>query len=129
METAAPRTFTGIEGMPPEWEHPDDVRGFWTRDRMHWPDPITVGEGSFYRSFISGFTATAEHFDMPVRPHVRRFYAHYYMAIAPLMLPEEELHALGQRSEQKLGAVLGRLEEFWRNELLPEVQENLAYWE
>ncbi len=29
------------EHLTVEWERPEDVQAFWTRDRMHFPNPLT----------------------------------------------------------------------------------------
>jgi hypothetical protein len=34
--------------FPVVWENPDDERLFWTRDAMHFPNPVNALEDEFF---------------------------------------------------------------------------------
>jgi phosphohistidine swiveling domain-containing protein len=116
--------------LPAPWEQPEDEQAFWTSDPMHFPNPMTKLDymlgGMIYGP---GMNHAFETYEIPLRADSRRFWTHLYTSISPLMLPEDEVHAMGQRSEEKLGAVMGRLMERWETDWLPEVKQHLDYWE
>lgn len=128
VELLAPSTIPLPPGMTIAWEQPGDEQFFWTMDKMHFPDPMPVLADVLTRSMYgSGLNHATALYDIPMRAQARRFWAHHYMTMAPLMLPEEELHAMGQRSEEKLGALIGRLEAQWADVWLPEIQAHLSH--
>jgi pyruvate,water dikinase len=129
MDTAAPMTTSGLPDMPVEWEQPGDAQLFFTLDPMHFPNQLTLLDHAFIGNIYKGFAFAAEHYSMPIRPHPRRFYTRHYNAMAPLPLPPEELHALGQRSEQAMGAAMADFKQCWDSEWLPELQANLEWWD
>ena len=65
----------------------------------------------------------------PCEHSTRRINTYHYESTAPAHLSPEEAAALGRRSEEKIGAVMGALGETWRREWLPAIKERLAAWE
>ena len=131
---AAGETPAGPLPTPPDfpvsWERPGDERLFWTHDRMHFPDPITPMADSFVHVFIEeGFGAAFARYDIPARMLTRRINTYHYESTVPADLSPEEAEALGRRSEEKIGAVMGALGETWRREWLPAIKQRLAAWE
>ncbi len=131
---AAGEPPTGPLPTPPDfpvtWEQPGDERLFWTLDRMHFSDPLPPLAYSFLRvSMESGFSSAFARYDVPMTTAVRRINAYPYQSMIPAPLPPAEMAALGQRSEEKLGAAMGRLGEAWRDEWLPAIKRRLAAWE
>lgn len=129
-ETGQPQAPTLIP-IPPDfpvtWASPDEERLFWTQDRMHAPDPIAPLDEAVWGMAYRGFDAAAASYDMPLRAHARRVNTYLYMAIAPVA-PPDQMEALGKAGEERLNDAMGRLESAWKDEWLPEVQSNLAWW-
>ncbi|MSP12897.1 MAG: hypothetical protein EXR62_08060 [Chloroflexi bacterium] len=125
--------MTGAIPTPPDfpvsWERPEDAMLFWTHDTMHFPDPLTpMDDGLLKTIFVSGFNGSGEKYDIPIRVRINCINSYYYSSFAPATTAPEELEAMGQRAQEKIGAVLGHIGDYWGSELLPEVKENLAYW-
>jgi phosphohistidine swiveling domain-containing protein len=117
--------------FPVVWENPDDERLFWTRDAMHWPVPINELEDEFFTRLAqeNGFARVCETYDMPFRLLPRRINYYLYTAVAPVMGSPEEMEAMGERSQEKLGAAMARLGERWSGEFLPEIRQYLRDWD
>jgi phosphohistidine swiveling domain-containing protein len=115
--------------FPVVWENPDDERLFWTRDAMHFPNPVNVLEAEFLVSIVqgNGFARASEAYDMPVKNVARCVNTYLYFARVPVVAPEE-MEAVGERSQKKIGEAMARLGERWRGEYLPEIQEYLRDW-
>jgi phosphohistidine swiveling domain-containing protein len=117
------------DGLAIEWEQPEDPQLFWTIDRMHFPAPISSIDDELIRNINErGMNHSFEMYDVPMRAHARRFWTYHYSAFAPLMLSEDEMHAMGKRSEEKLVQAVGQLGERWEGQWLPEVQSHIAFW-
>jgi phosphohistidine swiveling domain-containing protein len=117
--------------FPITWESPDDERLFWTRDVMHFPDQMNELEGelAIRIAHTHGFTRASDIYDMPIRLQPRRINTYYYMAVAPVMAPPEEMEAMEERAREKLGDAMVRLSETWSGEYLPEIQQYLKHWD
>ncbi len=125
----------GLIPTPPDfpvvWESPDDERLFWTRDAMHFPNPMTELEDEFLTrlALANGFARACETYDLPFRLRPLRINYYLYMAVAPIMAPPEEMDAMGKRSQEKLGDAMARLGERWSAEFLPEIRQYLEDWD
>ena len=55
--------------FPVVWENPDDERLFWTRDAMHFPNPVNALEDELSVRIAqgNGFAAACEAYDLPIR--------------------------------------------------------------
>ncbi|MBV9547660.1 MAG: hypothetical protein JOY61_25080 [Chloroflexi bacterium] len=115
--------------FPVRWEHPDDAEHVWIQDRMHAPDPITPLEQVLTELVYAGMSATAERYEVPVRIKCRRINTFLYWAVVPSVVPPAEIEAQLERSNAKFRAVFARIGDIWREELLPEVQDHIQYWE
>jgi len=117
--------------FPVTWESPDDERLFWTRDTMHFPDQMNELEGELVIrvAHTHGFARASEAYDMPIRLQPRRINTYYYMAVAPVMAPPEEMEAMEERAREKIGDAMVRLGETWSEDYLPEIQQYLKDWE
>ncbi len=127
LETPRPAPIPASEDFPVTWEEPDDERGFWTIDRLHWPDPQPVI--LFDLMPEASINTAAAQYDLPIGFRARRINTYLYSEMAPLPLPPQELEAMGKRAEAKIGAAVARLGELWENEWLPEVQAQIAFWD
>ncbi len=116
--------------FPVVWEDPADERLFWTRDAMHFPNPVNTLEGEFLVRIAqgNGFARACEAYEMPVKILVRLVNTYLYTSPAPVVAPEE-MEAMGERSQKKIGEAMSRLGERWRGEYLPEIQEYLRDWD
>ena len=129
-EPQAPQPIPTPPDFPVTWERPGDEQIFWTFDRMHFPNPIPPLVDAFLEASIGdGLTAAFAHYDVPLRAESRRINTYHYESYVPRHLPPEELAAMGQRSQEKVGAAMGRLGETWRDEWYPAIRERLAAWE
>jgi hypothetical protein len=116
--------------MVPDWEQPDDAQKTWMQDRMHFPYPITRMEDDLARlGLLDGFNRAHELYDIPARMQARRFWTYHYASMAPLALSPEEMQAMAARSEEKVGAVLGALEETWQSEWLPAIMRHIDHFQ
>jgi phosphohistidine swiveling domain-containing protein len=117
--------------FPVVWDDPDDERLFWTRDAMHFPNPVNVLEDEFLVRIAqgNGFARAFEAYDLPIRLQARRINTYLYTAVAPIMAPPEEMEAMGERSREKLGNAMAQLNERWTGEFLPEIRQYLQDWD
>ena len=117
--------------FPVVWENPDDERLFWTRDAMHFPNPVNALEEEFLVRIAQGegFARACEAYDMPIRLRARRINTYLYSASVPVVSSPEEMEAIGEHSQKKLREAMVRLGERWRGEYLPEIQEYLKDWD
>ena len=113
--------------FPVTWADSDEEGLFWQQDRMHAPEPVAPLDEEVWVLAYRGFDAAAATYEMPIRAHARRVNTYLYMAIAPAV-PPDQMEVLGKRGEERLNEAMGRLESSWRDEWLPEVQSNLAWW-
>src|ERR687895_599557 len=100
------------------WDDPDDERLFWTRDAMHFPNPVNTLEEEFFVRITMGhgFARAGEAYDMPIRLRARRINTYLYSAAAPVVSSPEEMEAMGERSQKKVEEAMARLGESWRGE-------------
>src|SRR5262245_23136946 len=125
-DAVADRTATAF---PVEWERPEDQLAFWVQERMGNPEPLPPLEEAFVEAwFGEPFRRAAELYELGIRGRSRRVNTYLYATVEPIPAPLEEEAARAARSREKLTAAMARLEPLWQDELLPEVQEHLAYW-
>lgn len=116
--------------LTPEWERPEDADGFWTQDRMHFPDPVPHLDDALIRIFYdAGMNHAFALYSVPVRAAARRFWTHHYLTMAPLQLDHYELEAMGRHSEEAFGTTMGQLQEKWETDWLPEIRATIEPWE
>jgi phosphohistidine swiveling domain-containing protein len=117
--------------FPVVWENPDDERLFWTRDAMHFPNPVNTLEEEFLVRIAQGhgFARACEAYEMPIRLRARRINTYLYSTAAPVVSSPEEMEVMGERSQKKFGEAMSRLGESWCGEYLPEIQEYLKDWD
>src|SRR5262245_12235456 len=116
----APSPIPTPPDFPVTWEQPDDEKGFWTNDRLHWPDPVPLLLTSL--NLESSINSAAPEYEAPIRFFARRVNTYQYSAFVPLPLPPEEAEAQGKRAQEKLGAAMATMGERWEREWLPEIQ-------
>lgn len=113
--------------FPVTWNSPEEQRLFWTQDRMHAPEPVAPLDAAIWQMLYQGINPAAEDYELPIRAHIRCFHSYVYMAIAPIV-PPEQMEAQGKRAGERLGEAMGRLDTSWDEKWLPELKSHLAWW-
>ncbi len=113
--------------FPVEWDDPSQEHLFWTRERMHYPEPVKPVIESLDPE--AGLNFAAATYDLPIRYHARVINTYRYTAVSPVTMDPEELAAIGERAMENVRHVLARFGEVWETEMLPEIKEHLAYWD
>ncbi len=117
------------EDFPVSWQHAEEAGLFWTRESVHFPDPVVALFDAFAQVHDAGFRAAFETYGVPVGAyHLRRINTYVYASAEPLPLPGEEMRTRTRQAEEQLRSAASRLMERWRGELLPELEGHLAYW-
>lgn len=127
-----PATIPTPPNFPVTWEQPGDARLFWTLDLMHCPAPLTPLTHALIRyMYQDAISTAAAELELPIRALNRQINTYMYSAIFPVMPPDgpDGMAAQGKRAEERLGAAMARLDDLWRDEWLPEIEEHLAFWE
>ena len=128
-QTALPQPIALPADFPVVWERPEEAHGFWERETMHFPGQSPLLDHSFaHRWAEEGFNAACEDYSMPVRNAYRRVNTYVYQSIAPVSHNPPELEQLGRTAQERLGAAIGRQNEGWEGERLPEIKDLLGRW-
>lgn len=114
--------------FPIDWQKPEDEELFWQQDRMHFPEPVPPLTMLFAGSFNEGISRAAETLGVPIKIHYGLINTYMFNALVPTV-PVDQMEAQGEKATANVGKAMGRLQEWWESELLPEVQEHLAWWE
>jgi phosphohistidine swiveling domain-containing protein len=115
--------------FPVRWDAPEEEKLPWQFDPMHFPDPMPRLEGELQSNiYDSGMGPAFAGYDMPMRAKGKMFNDYHYMAIFPVV-PPEEMEAQGKKAEAALGAAMGSLRVRWEEDWLPEIQEHIAFWD
>ena len=101
---------------------------FWNQDKMHLPAPQPPMQLAFAESFNEGVRRASAFYGLPITLRYTHINTYFYNTMA-LMVPPEEMEAAGEKAGKAVGEGMGRLEEWWDSELLPEVKEHLKWWE
>jgi pyruvate,water dikinase len=118
--------------LPPDfpftWERPEDQSRLLTIDQMHFPGQIKPLTATLVQLFDRGFNGASDHYSLPVEARTLYINTYLYQSLGPRLLPPEQLHAMGEQAEARVGAALERLRELWETEWLPEILEHEAFW-
>lgn len=115
--------------FPVRWARPEEASLFWTREAVHFPQPVVPLFDAFAEAHDAGFRAAFEAYGVALRAyHLRRIHSYVYSSAEPLDLPAEELRARDERSEERLRAAAARLAVDWEETYLPELGGHLAHW-
>ena len=128
-QTAMPQPIALPADFPVVWERPEEAHGFWERETMHFPGQSPLLDHSFAHRWVEeGFNAACEDYSMPVRNAYQRVNTYVYQSIAPVSHDPAELEQLGRTAQERLGAAIGRQNEVWEGERLPEIKDLLGRW-
>lgn len=119
------------DDFPVAWEDEAEQRLYFRHARDHFPTPIAPLDFAYFKLVLEhGVGATSEHYEGPVVGwHLRRFNTFFYQSMVPFRGEPEVVAARAARSEEKILADIGRLEQRWMGEILPEILEHLAWWD
>ncbi len=103
----------------------------WDRDRSHFPGQLTTLEGDFFGRFVAhGMAHAFARYAVPLAgARGRAVNGYLYTAFVPLEAAPDDLAARAAESEAALRAVVGRLEDAWEEEWLPEITARLRAME
>ncbi|MBW3652887.1 MAG: hypothetical protein KY433_04685 [Actinobacteria bacterium] len=109
----------------------DDEALFWQQDKMHFPDPLAAMESAMIERAIGhGFSHGVRAYDAPLeRMEVRTINGYQYQAMVPMTGTPDEMAAQGALAEAAVRSAVGRLDELWSEQILPEVRAHLVSWE
>ena len=109
---------------------PADQPYFWQQDKMHFPDPLAPMESAMLeRSLGAGFGYGARAYNAPIESvQIRTVGGYQYQSMIMVTGTPEEMAANGARAEQAVRATLGRLDELWTEDILPEVRRHIFYF-
>ena len=127
-EGAGSGTIAVPADFPVAWENPGDELLYWSVDRMHFAEPMSPMSEFFREAFNTGFRRASVASDVPVAAPYGRFNNFFYYSVEPQFAPEE-MEAVSKRGAVKLEQNMARLWEWWTDELLPEVQGHLVFWD
>ncbi|HTN25833.1 MAG TPA: PEP-utilizing enzyme [Solirubrobacteraceae bacterium] len=110
---------------------PADQQYFWQQDKMHFPDPLAPMESAMLeRSLGAGFGYGARAYNAPIESvQIRTVGGYQYQSMIMATGTPEEMAANGARAEQAVRATLGRLDELWTEDILPEVRRHIGFWD
>lgn len=129
VEPSMPQPFPVPAHFPVQWERPEHERFFWTQDRMHFPDVLTlVDEALLVPIHAESFNRPFEALGAPVRMHARTINGRMYTSLAPVTFVPEELHAADAVMQERMAARVADLDRQWREEYLPELRRHLEQW-
>ena len=120
-QTTEPTAIAAPPPFPVAWPDPADALLHWQQDSMHFPDPLAPMEAAMLRIALSnGFSYGTRPYNAPIeRVEVRSINGYHYQAMVLATGTPEEMAARGQAAEQAVGMVIGRLEDFWNDEIHP----------
>ena len=116
------------EDFPVEWASADEQKIPWELDLMHWNEVMPPLEGQFWAQFMHGLSLSLEHFEMPLQAAAKSFNYWFYMGIFP-RVPPEQMEEQSKRGDELLMATIGRLQERWDEEWLPEIKAQIEEWD
>jgi phosphohistidine swiveling domain-containing protein len=110
---------------------PADEALFWQQDKMHFPDPLSPMESAMIQDAIGhGFSHGIRAYDAPMEGmQVRTINGYQYQAMVPMTGTPEQMAAQGALAEAAVRGAIGRLDELWSEQILPEVREHLGFWD
>lgn len=139
------------EDFPVSWENPDDAKVTWQLDN-HATEPMAPLSCSVSAAILRGFTPAFRQFGLPIQLRIRFINGYPYGGLvfdaAP---PEAVMRVIGavnrlapglvrvmsgrmsaqmtKQQMEKIDAILPRIDAYWQDELLPEIDQHFAYFE
>ena len=123
-----PVTIPPQEDFPVEWASADEQKIPWELDLMHFNNVMPPLEAEFWAQFMHGADLAMQHFEMPLQMVGKPFNYWLYTGIFP-RIPPEQMAEQTTRSDEVLMANVGRLQERWDEEWLPEIKKHIEEWD
>ena len=123
-----PVTIPPQEDFPVVWASADEQKIPWELDLMHFNNVMPPLESEFWAQFMLGADVAMQHFEMPLQMVAKPFNYWLYTGIFP-RIPPEEMPEQTRRSDEVLMATMGRLQERWDEEWLPEIKKQIEEWD
>jgi hypothetical protein len=137
--------------FPINWENPRDAKITWMSNPSY-KTPIPQLIFSVVSAFMVGGGVGFEKAGLDMEMHLNRINTYSYMGIVPKALPPEAvMKAMGfinrvapsvfkammskmgagmsKQQEAALNPIIERFEDYWNEELLPEIKQHIAYFE
>ena len=137
--------------FPVTWENPTDAKLFWLLE-PHNKAPIAPLAYSIVDAFIRGISPAHDAVGLPFHVLTARINTYCYIGIAPTAAPPEAvmktigavnrvapgvikllmgkmMEGMSKQQLAKLNPIAERFDQFWNEELLPEIKQHLAYFE
>jgi pyruvate,water dikinase len=137
--------------FPVEWSDPDDAKLTWALSKAI-KEPVPALVDTVTKVFLEGGNASFELVELPFRVRVELFSTYQYLGMVPVDAPPEVVmkgmgllnraapgvfktimkkmgEGMSKKSEAVLDPLIARFEPYWCEELLPEIQQHLAYFE
>lgn len=110
--------------LPDPWREPGDAERFWERDRMHFPDQLTVLDDAHVQVVIDhGVNHGSRYYGLPFRSATRRFWTYHYFEDRPCASPTD-----ADERAARMRAALAGLETSWSERWSPAIDEALTLW-
>jgi len=139
------------EEFPVYWENPEDAKLTWLLD-PHVTEPLAPLSCSVCAAILRGFTPAHEQLGLPIQLRIRFLNGYPYAGVVPTAAPPAAVWkaigavnrlapglvklsmgqmAAGMTKQQldRLTPLLARLDVYWQDDLLPETNQHLAYFE
>jgi len=151
-QAAAPgQRIPAPEDFPVFWADPDDAKRTWQRD-PHVTEPLAPLSCSVSAAILRGFTPAFSQLGLPIRMRIRFINGYLYAGVVPTAaLPEALLKTIGavnhlapavvkllmgrmaagmtKQQLDRLTPILARLDGYWQDDLLPEMNQHFAYFQ
>lgn len=137
--------------FPVAWDDPRDAKLTWMAIAQY-KTPISPLIHAVIGAFLVGGNAGFEQAGLPFQVRVERFNTYVYMGMVPKGAPPEAaMKAMGllnraapgvfkmmmgkvgagmsKQQEAALNPIIERFEDYWDNEILPEIKQHIAYFE
>ncbi|HEV8712040.1 MAG TPA: PEP-utilizing enzyme [Candidatus Binatia bacterium] len=149
-QTAPGQPIPAPEDFPVSWENPDDTKLTWGLDN-HATEPMPPLSGSVATAILQGFNTAFGQLGVPI--HLRYLFinGYPYATVVPSAAPPEAVMktigavnrvapglikllmgrmtaGMAKQQLDRLNPILGRLDTYWQDELLPEIKQHLAYF-
>jgi phosphohistidine swiveling domain-containing protein len=139
------------EEFPVSWDHPDDATLTWQRD-AHVTEPLAPLSCSVSAAILRGFTPAFRQLGLPIKMRIRFLHGYPYAGVVPTTAPPEAVlktsgavnrlapgqgkrlmgrmtAGMAKQQLDRLTPILARLDGYWQDDLLPEINEHFAYFQ
>jgi pyruvate,water dikinase len=148
---AAGQAIPTPEDFPVSWTDPDDAKLTWQLDN-HTTEPMAPLSYSVTAAVLQGFNHAFPQLGVPIQFRTAFINGFPYAAVVPTAAPPEAVvktigavnrfapglvrllmgrmtAGMAKQQLEKLDPILARLDSYWQDELLPEINQHFAYFE